>query len=60
LPVTAQIKLSNIKTVFAQKEVVLPQFGTLIPVPLETMSKTSKATISPETGRLLSIQENEK
>ena len=60
LPVTAQIKLSNSSTVFVQKEVVLPQFGALIPVPLETMSKTSKAYINPETGRLLSIQDSEK
>jgi hypothetical protein len=60
LPVTAQIKLSNTTTVFVQKEVVLPQFGALIPIPLETMSKTSKAYVSPETGRLLSIKDSEK
>ena len=57
LPVTAQVRLDDGNETLYEQQVTLPQFGILLPIPLETMDKYSKAYVSPENGRLLSIEQ---
>ena len=57
LPVMAQVKLDDGENVLYEQEIILPQLGETLPIPLETMDKFSKAYVSPETGRLLSIEQ---
>lgn len=60
IPVLADVVLDNGEKVFFQQEVTIPQLGVLMPIPLETMNKYSRAFVSPETGRLLSVEQGEK
>lgn len=57
LPVSALVKLDDGEKTFFEQQVTLPQLGILLPIPLETMDKYSKAYVSPETGRLLSVEQ---
>lgn len=57
LPVMAQVKLDNGEKILYQHDIILPQLGVLVPIPLETMDKYSKVYVSPETGRLLSLEQ---
>ncbi len=60
IPVTAAVSLDNGEKVLYQNDIIIPQLGELIPLPLETMDKYSKAYVSPETGRLLSVEQGQK
>ncbi|NLI72153.1 MAG: DUF4831 family protein [Bacteroidales bacterium] len=60
IPVLADVILDDGEKVFFQKEITIPQLGILMPIPLETMNKYSRAFVSPETGRLLSVEQGEK
>ncbi|MFV0390413.1 MAG: DUF4831 family protein [Paludibacteraceae bacterium] len=60
LPVAAKIQIENNDNEFFNQDLVIPQLGILMPLPLETMDKYSKAYVSPETGRLLSVEQGYK
>ena len=57
MPVKAKITVEEGSNVIYNEVMDIPQLGILVPIPLETMDKkTGKVLVSPETGRLLSIQ----
>ena len=57
LPVKAKITVEEGSNVIYNEVMDIPQLGILVPIPLETMDKkTGKVLVSPETGRMLSIQ----
>lgn len=60
IPVLADVVFDNGEKVFFQKTMTIPQLGILMPIPLETMDRYSRAFVSPETGRLLSVEQNQK
>ena len=60
VPVTATVSLDNGQKVFYQNDITLPQLGELMPLPLEAMDRYSRAYVSPETGRLLSVEQGQK
>lgn len=60
VPVLADVILDNGEKVFFQQNMTIPQLGVLMPIPLETMDKYSRAYISPETGRLLNVEQGQK
>ncbi len=57
IPVNAHVKLDDGNKILFENQVTLPQAGILLPVPLDTIDKFSKVYVSPETGRLLSIEQ---
>lgn len=57
LPVSANVKFDDGDKVLFEDTLTLPQLGVLVPIPFDTMDKYSKAYVSPETGRLLSIEQ---
>lgn len=61
VPVLANIEINdfNDKQLY-QQNISIPQLGVLMPIPIETMDKYSKAYVSPENGRLLSIEQVKK
>ena len=56
IPVTANVKLSDGNNVIFEEEIIIPQAGALMPIPVSVLNKDSKVSVSPVTGRLLSIQ----
>lgn len=60
IPVLADVVFDNGEKVFFEKRMTIPQLGILMPIPLETMDKYSRAFVSPETGRLLSVEQGQK
>ena len=57
LPVKAKITVEEGSNVIYNEVMDIPQLGIMVPIPLETMNKKNgKVIVSPETGRLLSIQ----
>lgn len=60
VPVLADVVFDDGAKVFFEKKIAVPQLGVLMPIPLETMDKYSRAFISPETGRLLSVEQGQK
>lgn len=57
LPVNANVQIDDGKRTFFNQDLVFPQLGALVSIPLETMGKNGKAYVSPETGRLLSVEQ---
>ncbi len=57
IPVTADVKFDDGNKILYENKLTLPQLGILVPIPFETMDKYSKAYVSPETGRLLSVEQ---
>lgn len=60
IPVTAEVRIDNGKKEFFKESIILPQLGVLTPIPFETINRYSRVYVSPETGRLLSIEQNRK
>lgn len=60
VPVVADVVFDNGEKVFFQQNMIIPQLGVLMPIPLETMDKYSKVYVSPETGRLLNVEQGQK
>ncbi len=57
LPVSANVKFDDGDKILFEDTLTLPQLGVLVPIPFDTMDRNSKAYVSPETGRLLSIEQ---
>ncbi len=57
IPVTADVKFDDGNKTLYEEKLTLPQLGVLVPIPFETMDKYSKAYVSPENGRLLSVEQ---
>lgn len=60
LPIIANVKIENSEKKLYEDNLIIPQLGIVVPMPLETMDKYSRAYVSPSTGRLLSIEQNRK
>jgi len=57
IPAKARIIIEDSSKVIFNEEMDIPQLGVLVPIPLDSMDKKAgKAMVSPETGRLLSVQ----
>lgn len=57
IPVTVDVKFDDGNKTLYEEKLTLPQLGVLVPIPFETMDKYSKAYVSPENGRLLSVEQ---
>ncbi len=56
IPVTANVKFDDGDKILYEDKITLPQLGELVPIPFGTMDRYSKVYVSPETGRLLSVE----
>lgn len=59
-PVTSNVIISDGAQVFWQNTLILPQLGELTTLPIELLDTYSKVIISPENGRILSIEKGQK
>lgn len=59
-PVTATVKITDGTQIFWQNSLILPQLGEITTIPLDVLDVFSKVYVSPENGRILSIEKGEK
>lgn len=60
LPITATVKIESLEDKLFEDNIVIPQLGVVIPMPIESIDKYSRVFVSPKTGRLLTIEQNRK